>query len=97
MALVLPDWVGEYAAVTASALFGGIANGSRWRDQSGAWQWSRVGIETATAVALSVGIMALGETTHLDLKILSGLGVLAGWLGPRAVSGLALKRLGLGQ
>lgn len=90
-----PDWLSEYGAVGISAFFGGIANGSRWRDAQGNWVWRRTFIEMGTAVAIAIGLMALAESTHVDLKILCGLGVLAGWLGPRPVADYALRKLGV--
>lgn len=94
-AVQVPDWLSEYSAVAVSAFFGGVANGSRWKDDQGKWSWSRVGIEAMTALALSVAIIALAERFDLDLRILCGLGVLSGWLGPKPVADFALKRLGI--
>jgi hypothetical protein len=54
---------------------------------------ARVVTELATAVGLSMGIMALGESLHVDLKVLVGLAVFGGWLGPAAVSDMVLSRL----
>jgi hypothetical protein len=55
---------------------------------------ARVLPEVATAIGLSVGVMALGTYGHVDLKILAGLAVFAGWLGPAAVSDMVLAKLG---
>ena len=91
----IPDWASEYAAVAASAFFGGVANGNRWRDAGGNWIWQRIVIEAMTALALAIGIIALAGLANVDLRILCGLGVLGGWLGPRPVADYALKKLGI--
>lgn len=48
--------------------------------------------EAATAVGLSMAAVAVGEYFHVDLKILVGVAVFAGWLGPAAVGDLVLSR-----
>lgn len=86
--MALPDWVSDYGAVSGAALAASVANGSRWKGLDGKYQWSRLVPEMATAVCLSIGIMAVGEYSHglIDIRVLVGLGVLSGWLGPQPVA-----------
>ena len=49
--------------------------------------------EAATAVGLSMAVVGLGTIWLVDLKLLIGIAVFAGWLGPAAVSDLVLSRL----
>lgn len=90
----IPDWVSDYSAVSGAALAASVANGSRWRRADGTWDWHRLAPELATAVCLAMGIMAVGEYSHglVDLKVLVGLGVLAGWLGPQPVADFVVAR-----
>lgn len=90
----IPDWLPPYGATAAAALFGSVARGKTWRGEDGKIQMGRVFPEIATALGLSIGVMALGEYGHVDLKILAGLAVFAGWLGPAAVSDMVLARIG---
>lgn len=96
MTIGIPPWISDYGAVSFAALFGSLANGSRWKNETGQFERARILTETATAVALSIGIMAAGEYSHgiLDLKILAGLGVIGGWLGPKPVADYALRKFG---
>ena len=97
----LPDWLGQYGAVSGSAFLGSVANanGSRWRRADGRFDGWQIFTEGVTVVALAVGIVALSDYTKgiLDLKVLCGLGVIGGWLGPQSVADFALKKLGAGK
>lgn len=86
--MALPDWVSDYGAVSGAALAASVANGSRWKGTDGKYDMHRLVPELATAVCLAIGIMAVGEYSHglIDIKVLVGLGVLAGWLGPQPVA-----------
>lgn len=53
---------------------------------------ARVVTELATAIGLSMGVLAVGEYFHVDLKALVGLAVFSGWLGPAAVSDMVLSK-----
>lgn len=95
----VPDWLPEYGAVSGAALLGSVANakGSRWRGIDGRIDWHTVIVEGATVIGLSVGIIAFGDWTKgvVDLKVLCGIGVIAGWLGPETVAGFVLEKLGV--
>lgn len=95
----LPGWVNDYGAVSAAAFFGSLANGSRWKDGTGSFVWSRIITEGATVIGLAIGIMAFADWTKgvVDLKVMCGAGVLAGWLGPQTVANFVLSRIGVGQ
>ena len=95
--MTLPSWLSEYGAVSAAAFFGSLANGSRWKGPAGNFIWSRVITEGATVVALAIGIMAFADYVRgaVDLKVLCGAGVLAGWLGPRTVADFVLSKIGV--
>lgn len=92
--MILPPWLSDYGAVSASALAGSLANGGRWRGVDGKFSFGVMVPELAAAVALAVGIMALGEYSHglIDLKVLAGLGVLGGWLGPKPVADFVIRK-----
>lgn len=90
--MVMPDWLRDYGAVSVAALAGSVTNGGRWVDVNGNFSRARAVTELATAVSMSVGLMAVGEYTHVDLKVLCGLGVLGGWLGPKTVADWVLKK-----
>lgn len=90
-----PDWLPQYGGMSALALFGSLARGRSWRSQDGKLMWARVIPEAATAVCLSVAVMALGDWVHVDLKIVAAIAVFAGWLGPAAVGDMVLARIGV--
>ena len=92
--MTLPDWLPPYGATAIAALCGSVARGKTWRGEDGKFQMAKVIPEVATALGLSMGVMALGEYGHVDLKILAGLAVFAGWLGPAAVADMVLSRIG---
>ena len=97
----LPDWLTQYGAVSGSALLGSVANanGSRWRRSDGRFDGWQIFTEGVTVVGLAVGIIGLADYTKgiLDLKILCGLGVISGWLGPQSVAAFVLKKLGVSK
>ena len=92
--MTLPDWASGYGATAGAALVGSIARGRSWLGADGRFRMTRLLPEVATAVGLSFGIMAVGEWGHVDLKVLAGMAVFAGWLGPAAVADMALARFG---
>lgn len=92
----VPEWVPQYGAMSFAALVGSVARGRSWQGSDGKLVMTRVVTELATALGLSMGMMALGEWLHWDVKVLVGLAVFAGWLGPAAVSDMVLSRFSLG-
>lgn len=93
--MVLPDWVPQYGGMAALAGVGSVARGKQWFGQDGRFMWAKFLSEAATAIGLGVVIVAAGEYWHIDARVLSGLCVGAGWLGPAAVSELVLEKLGV--
>ena len=91
----VPDWLAPYGATAMAALLGSVARGKTWVGGDGRLMLVRVLPELATAVGLSIGVMAIGSYTHVDLKVLAGIAVFAGWLGPVAVSDMVLSKLGV--
>lgn len=88
-----PDWFPSYGATAFAALVGSLARGRAWRGADGRLVVARFLTEGATAVGLSMAVVAAGEYFHVDLKLLIGVAVFAGWLGPAAVSDMVLSRL----
>lgn len=88
-----PEWLPQYAATGAAALIGSLARGRSWRGPDGRVHVVLIVPELVTAIALSIGVMALGSYGHVDMKILAGLAVFAGWLGPAAVSDLVMAKI----
>lgn len=91
----IPGWLPPYGATALAALCGSVARGKTWQDPGGRLLMSRVFPEAATALGLSVGVVALGSYANVDLKVLAGIAVFAGWLGPAAVSDMVLSRIGV--
>lgn len=89
-----PDWLPDYGVTAFAALCGSVARGKAWTDPGGRLLVARVVTELATAVGLSMGVLAAGEYFHVDLKALIGLAVFSGWLGPAAVSDMVLSKFG---
>lgn len=87
-----PDWLPEYSVMGFAALIGSVARGRSWQGPDGKLVMARAVTELATAVGLSMGVVGLGEWLHVDIKVLVGLAVFSGWLGPAAVSGMVLDR-----
>ncbi len=91
--MALPDWLPDYGGTSFAALVGSLARGKSWLGVDGRLLKARVVTELATAVGLSMALVAAGEYFHVDLRVLLGLGVFAGWLGPAAVSDMVLARI----
>lgn len=88
-----PDWLPGYGATALAAFIGSLARGRSWHGPDGRLVMARFLSEGATAMGLSMAVVALGEYAHIDLKILVGIAVFTGWLGPAAVGDLVLSRL----
>lgn len=88
-----PDWLPEYGVMGFAALIGSVARGKSWTGGDGKVLVARVVTELATAVGLAMAVVSAGEYFHVDLKVLVGLAVFSGWLGPAAVSDMVLSRL----
>ena len=88
-----PDWLPPYGGTAVAAWVGCVARGRSWRDADGRLVVARFLTEAATAVGLSMAVVGLGTIWLVDLKLLIGIAVFAGWLGPAAVSDLVLARL----
>lgn len=78
-----------------AAGLGSVARGRNWVDAAGKFVLSKFMTEGATALGLAIGIVALGDKFALDMKLVAGLCVFAGWLGPAAVSDFVLKKFGV--
>lgn len=57
--------------------------------------WQKFVTEAATAVGLAVVIISAGQYYHVDPKVIAGLCVGGGWLGPVTVSDFVMQKLGL--
>ncbi len=89
-----PPWLPEYGAMAFAALVGSVARGRSWAGPDGRIAVARVAVELATAVGLSMAVVAGGDYFHIDMRILIGLAVFSGWLGPAAVSDMVMTKLG---
>lgn len=90
----LPSWLPEYGAMSFAALVGSIARGRSWTGPDGKIAVARVVVELSTAVGLSMVVVSCGDYFHIDMRILVGLAVFSGWLGPAAVSDMVMSKLG---
>ena len=88
-----PEWLPEYGAMAFAAFVGSVARGRNWVD-GGRFLIAKFVTEVCTAVGLSMAVVAVGEYFHVDMKILVGLAVFSGWLGPAAASDLVMSKLG---
>lgn len=92
----LPEGFPEYAGMTVLAAIGSIARGKQWFDpETGRFVVAKFVTEAATAIGLGVVIVSVGATWHVELPVLCGICVGAGWLGPESVSRLVMGRLGI--
>lgn len=90
----VPSWLPEYGAMAFAALVGSIARGRNWLGLDGRFAVTRAAVELSTAVGLSMAVVACGDYFHVDMRILVGLAVFSGWLGPAAVSDMVVAKLG---
>ena len=88
-----PDWLPPYGATALAAFIGSLARGRSWHGPDGRLVMARFLTEACTALGLSMAVVAAGEYFHVDLKVLVGIAVFGGWLGPAAVGDLVLSRL----
>lgn len=76
---------------------GSLMRAKQWKAADGRIDWGKFVTEGATAVGLGVGVIALGSWGHVEVPVLCGISVFAGWLGPAAVSEMVLARIGKGK
>ncbi len=92
----LPPWVSEYCAMAGLAGVGSLARGKSWTDAgSGRFLRMKFVSELATAIGLGVVVISWGSWARVEPAVLGGICVGAGWLGPEAVSGFLLEKLGM--
>lgn len=87
-----PSWGMEYGGAALAAAVGSVARGRRWVDPTdGKFSFARFGAEAGTALALSFVVIAGMDYFHWDYRVALAIAVFCGWLGPAAVSDLALR------
>lgn len=96
--MALPGWVTDYSGMTALAAIGSLARGRQWSDPvTGRFLWMRFISEFATAIGLAVVVVSWGTWAHVEMPVLCGICVGAGWLGPEPVANFILNKLGAGK
>ena len=79
-----PEWLPEYGATAFAALVGSVARGKSWITADGKFHIARLVTELSTAVGFGMIVISAGDYFHVDLRVLIGIAVFGGWLGPAA-------------
>jgi hypothetical protein len=91
-----PDWLPPYGATSLLAGIGSLMRAKQWKDPvTGRLVVAQMVTEGATAVGLGVAVIAFGTSYHVELPVLCGISVFAGWLGPGPIAAFVLKKLGV--